>query len=55
MDSAVFHNDHVGTVSIGDIFRMGPEVAARVDGKGRRTVYVYQKREIKSLEDLVEV
>ncbi|NJF25849.1 hypothetical protein [Thermococcus sp. Bubb.Bath] len=53
LPTGIFHNEYIGDVSLSEIASWGMEIALKTGRGGRKTLYLYRKRWIKSLEELL--
>jgi hypothetical protein len=53
LPTRIFHNEYFGDVPLSEIPSRGMEIALKTSRDGRATLYLYRKRWIKSLEELL--
>ncbi|ASJ08123.1 hypothetical protein A3L11_02325 [Thermococcus siculi] len=53
LSTGIFHNEYIGDVTLSEIASRGMEIALKTSRDGKKTLYLYRKRWIKSLEELL--
>jgi len=53
LPTGIFHNEYLGDVPLSELPSQGREIAFKTSKDGRTTIYLYRKKWIKSLEELL--